>query len=280
VTVGQQASQLLDFSRQFLASEAAGEQIFRQVNLYLGEIGIALSRQDMAVIAERLQLYFQELTLTSVPNFVSSSVALILHVVVVFVAVFYLLVDGVRFKEFVFELSPLPNEEDQLIVTRFQNVTRGILVGNGLGSVIQSVLAGAAMWAAGIPGVAFWVAIMAVLAFLPLIGISFVTVPASIYLYWSGKPVVAIAFFLFCGTVSLFVDSIVKAWLIGARTRMHDLVVFLAIVGGIAAFGVMGLLYGPLLVAVFLTLTTLYLDSYHHKLATSWRRVPDSPPRR
>lgn len=280
VGVGQQSTQVLDAGRVFLASDAADERVFNQVNGHLNALGMKLSRDDVAGIVVRLQDYLRDLLLTSVGSVVAASLAIILHLAVVFVAVFYLLVDGVRFKAFVFELSPLPDEEDELIITQFQQVTWGILMGNGLGSVIQALLAGAAMWLAGLPGVLFWIAVMSVLAFLPLVGISMVTIPASAYLFLIGRPGVALLFFLFCTTVSLYVDSIVKAWLIGARTRMHDLLVFLSIVGGIAAFGIMGLLYGPLLVAAFLTLTTLYLQTYHQKLASSWRRPLEHPIRR
>jgi predicted PurR-regulated permease PerM len=66
---------------------------------------------------------------------------------------------------------------------------------------------------------------------------------------------------------SLVMENVVKTRLIGRGTRMHDLLVFLSVLGGLVAFGILGLLYGPLLVAAFLTLTDLYREHYRMELA-------------
>lgn len=195
------------------------------------------------------------------------TLTVLFHALVVIVCVFYLLVDGDRLKLFLYRLSPLPDDEDELLVTKFQEVSRGILVGNGLGSVAQGVLGGLAMWAVGIPSAILWATVMSLFAFLPIVGISFVVIPATLYLFIKGEVLAGVGFFMFCTAQGLFMENVAKAWLIGRRTRMHDLLVFLSVLGGIAAFGIMGLLYGPLLVAAFLTLTELYNRVYHAKLA-------------
>ena len=201
-------------------------------------------------------IYIQMNTILS--NIVSGA----FHFAIIVVFVFYLLLDGRRFKRFIFQLSPLPDEEEELLARKFSDVGKATLFGNGIGSVAQGVLGGVAMWAVDLPSPVLWGTIMAIFAFLPVVGISFVVIPATLYLLIDGQIVMGIAFFLFCGTQALIMENVVKTRLIGNHMKMHNLVIFLAIIGGIATFGVIGILYGPLIVVWFLTMCDLYQRHY------------------
>lgn len=200
-----------------------------------------------------------------------------LHIMLITVLLFYLLIDVPRLKAYAFELSPLPDTEEELLVTKFKDVGMAILFGNGAGSVIQGVLGGIAMWMAGLPSPVLWGTVMSVFAFLPVIGISVVVIPATAYLFIDGRPWTAAIFFIFCGLLSLFVENIVKTKLIGNHMKMHDMLIFMAIMGGITVFGVLGILYGPLMVVFFLTMVQLYKQHYIHRFGDSTedlRRLP------
>lgn len=242
----------------------------RQLNRWLARFGVSLSEPAVRDIVNQWSQRLLAAVLEQTTAIVGHTLSILFHTTVVLLSVFYLLVDVDRLKQFAFSLSPLPEAEDQLLVTKFQEVSRGILVGNGVGSVAQGILGGLAMWVAGIPSATLWGVIMSVLAFLPIVGISVVVVPASLYLVFKGKVAAAVVFFAFCTIQGLVMENFGKTWLIGRSTRMHDLVVFLSVVGGIAAFGIMGLVYGPLMVAAFLTLAELYNRVYHGKLATAY----------
>lgn len=196
-----------------------------------------------------------------------NTLAAVLHFAVILVVVFYTLVDGDRFKDFAFELSPLPNDEDALIVDTFKKVAAGVVVGNGLGSALQGLLGGLAMVVVGLPSAVLWGSVMAVSAFLPLVGVSVVVVPASAYLVLQGHTWKAIGFFVFCTLQGLIIENVVKTKLIGSQMRMHDLLVFLSVLGGVSAFGVVGLVYGPLIAMLFMTLNSLYRQRYRPQLA-------------
>ncbi len=188
------------------------------------------------------------------------------HFLIVLALVFYLLVDGARFRRYVFRLSPLPDAHEALLLEKFGDVGRAILFGNGIGSAIQGVLGGLAMSAVGLPSPVLWGTVMAVLAFLPVVGVSVVVLPATAYLVLTGRLLAAIGFFAFCGVMALVVENVVKSRLIGSHMQMHDLLVFLSVIGGLAMFGVLGLLYGPLLLTLFLTLAELYQTTYKHRI--------------
>jgi predicted PurR-regulated permease PerM len=188
------------------------------------------------------------------------------HFLILLVIVYYGLVDGPHLKQRVFALSPLPDDEEQMFVERFADVGRAIVFGNGIGSLLQGSLSGLAMWAAGLSSPLFWGAVMTLFAFLGLIGISVVVIPATCYLLLRGDVGTATGFFAFCIVQTLFVENVVKTKLIGGHVQMHSLLIFLSLLGGITAFGLWGIVYGPLVVALFLTAIDLYEHAYRDRL--------------
>lgn len=203
---------------------------------------------------------------TKVNQLLGDLIGFLFHFLMMILFVFYLLLDGARLKEFLFRLSPLPEVEEELLATKFFEVGRAILFGNGIGSAIQGFLGGIAMSVVGLPSPVLWGTIMTMFAFLPLVGISLVSVPATIYLLLSERVGAAIGFFVFCTAMGLFVENVIKTRLIGQHMRMHNLLIFMSLLAGIAAFGVIGILYGPLVVTAFLTLAELYEQHYRPRI--------------
>lgn len=196
--------------------------------------------------------------------------AFTVHAAIEVVMIFYLFADGHRLRAFLFRLSPLPDHEDALLVETFQKVSRGVVVGNGLGSAIQGLLGGLAMWWAGLPSPLLWGAVMTIFAFLPLVGITIVVIPATVVLFIRGNSTVALTFLVFCLVMGTVVDNVVKTKLMGSAMRMHDLLVFLSIIGGLGAFGVIGFVYGPLIAMLFMTLHGLYESHYLPHIARTF----------
>jgi predicted PurR-regulated permease PerM len=103
---------------------------------------------------------------------------------------------------------------------------------------------------------------MGLLAFVPIIGIGVVFIPAALYLMFSGSMASAIFFIVFYLVLSVSVDNLIKPKLVGQRVKMHTLLVFFSIIGGLKLFGILGIIYGPLVTTAFLTLTDIYYTSY------------------
>ncbi|MEO1232293.1 MAG: AI-2E family transporter [Myxococcota bacterium] len=202
----------------------------------------------------------------------------VFHFAIQLAVLFYLLVDGARFERFMFHLSPLPSAHERILLDKFGDVGRAILFGNGIGSAIQGILGGIAMSAVGLPSPILWGTVMTIFAFLPVVGISVVVLPATIYLALSGQYFAAIGFITFSGLMALVVENVVKTRLMGSHIQMHDMLIFMSVIGGIAAFGVLGLLYGPLLVTLFLTLAQLYETAYKHRIKDPLARTLGAPP--
>lgn len=198
--------------------------------------------------------------------FVTNVIAAIYHFALMIIVVFYGLLDGPTLKRRIFDLSPLPDEEEELIVTKFKDVGSAILFGSGSAALLQGTLGGLAMWVAGIPSPLFWGAVVAIFAFLPLVGTNLVIVPATAYLFFNQHWGVALGFFLFTNVQGLLIDNLLTPRLVGGRMQMHSLLIFLALIGGISTFGVGGLVYGPLVAAFLLTVLDLYERVYRQRL--------------
>jgi predicted PurR-regulated permease PerM len=137
-----------------------------------------------------------------------------------------------------------------------------ILIGNGVGGLIQGLAGGVVFSIFGLPSPFLWGVIMGLLAFLPIIGIGMVFIPAAIYLFLKGRVAAGIFFIVFYIVLSGGVEYLFKPKLVGQRVKMHTLLVFLAIIGGLKLFGILGIIYGPLVITAFLTLTDIYRSSY------------------
>jgi predicted PurR-regulated permease PerM len=177
---------------------------------------------------------------------------------------YFFLLDGSKFADYAVDLSPLPEEQDRRIIQKFKDMSGAILIGNGFCGLLQGVAGGAAFWILGIGSPLLWGAVMAILAFLPIVGISAVMIPASVILFVQGRVAAAVGLFIFYAILSGFAEYILKPRLVGTRMQMHPLLVFLAIVGGLQLFGIIGVIYGPLVVTLFLTLAEIYTANYRN----------------
>jgi predicted PurR-regulated permease PerM len=178
------------------------------------------------------------------------------------IVIFFLLIDQERFISYILDLSPLPDQQERQLFRKFEEIAKAVLVGNGLCGLLQGFLGGAAFMFFGISSPILWGGIMAILAFLPIVGIGLVLVPAAIILFLKGSVGVGIFMLVFYVALSFSVEYLLKPWMVGERVKMHTLLVFLSILGGLSVYGVLGIIYGPLIVTAFLSLAEIYRKNY------------------
>ncbi len=183
--------------------------------------------------------------------------------------IYFLLIDIDRLIGFLMRLSPLPDEQDSLLLKKFQEIAGVILIGNGISGLFQGLLGGILFTILGISSPVLWAGVMGILAFLPIFGIGLVLVPAAGILFLSGVPSQAMIVFLFYLVLSFTVEYLLKPKFVGSKVKMHTLLVFLAILGGMSMFGVLGIIYGPLVVTAFQTLSDIYLREHQSPLVGS-----------
>jgi predicted PurR-regulated permease PerM len=201
---------------------------------------------------------------------------------ILIMVIFFLLIDIDRLIDFLIKLSPMPPEQDNLLMQKFMEIAGVVLVGNGISGVFQGVMGGIFFALMGINSPVIWGTIMAVLAFLPIVGIGVILVPTAAILMISGHIGQGVLTLLFYMSLSFLVEYLLKPKFVGSQVNMHTLLVLLAILGGMSLFGILGIIYGPLIVTAFLTLSEIYLKGYKPTIdrATSknYGKYSDSTP--
>jgi len=176
--------------------------------------------------------------------------------------IFFLLIDQPRLIEYVVKISPLPKDENRILIEKFQEIANAILKGNGICGLIQGILGGAAFSILSLNSPLLWGAIMAILAFLPIFGVGLIMIPTAIILIFTDRVVEGIFLFIFYIILSFSIEYLVKPKMVGTQVKMHTLLVFLSIIGGLSVYGILGIIYGPLIITAFLTLSDIYLKRY------------------
>ena len=176
--------------------------------------------------------------------------------------IFFLLIDQDKLIKFIIAVSPLPDDEDRLLLEKFGEIANAILKGNGICGLIQGIAGGIIFSILGLSSPLLWGGMMAILAFLPIFGIGLVMIPTALIMMLNGSTGKGIFLFFFYLILSFSIEYIVKPKMVGSEVQMHTLLVFLSILGGLTVYGVLGIIYGPLIVTGFLTLTEIYFAKY------------------
>jgi predicted PurR-regulated permease PerM len=192
----------------------------------------------------------------------SNLLSLVFYFCLMLIVVFYMFMDGDRFMEYLFDLSPLKDEHDLELYEKFNDMAGAVLIGNGLGGLIQGVAGGMLFWSLGLNSPFLWGVIMGFLAFLPIVGIGVVLLPTAVFFLLKGSLGTGAFILAFYVVLSWGVEYFFKPKVVGDRVAMHPLVVFFAIIGGLKVYGILGIIYGPLIATLFLTLADIYFSTF------------------
>ncbi|PIE67017.1 MAG: AI-2E family transporter [Deltaproteobacteria bacterium] len=175
---------------------------------------------------------------------------------------YFFLMDGEKLLEKILYYLPLEDEDEQQMLERFTSVTRATLKGTAVIGILQGSLAGLAFWAVGIPSATFWGVIMIVLSIIPSVGTALVWLPAAGILGFGGAVGKAVGLAVFCGLVVGSLDNLLRPILVGKDTQMHELMIFFGTMGGIFMFGMAGIIIGPIIAALFVTIWEIYGQAF------------------
>jgi predicted PurR-regulated permease PerM len=198
----------------------------------------------------------------------------LINIFITLFAMFYFFVDGQAITRRLRYLSPLSEEHDTAIIQRFASVARATIRGTVVICLIQGVLGALTLWLFGVPNPLLWGAVMLVLAFVPLIGVKLVLVPAGIYQIATGNVGQGLAILIVSFVVILNVDNLLRPRLVGKDAGMHDLMIFFSTLGGFALFGATGFIVGPVIAAFLMALLEIYSREY---LVEEKRERPKMP---
>jgi predicted PurR-regulated permease PerM len=194
-------------------------------------------------------------------NIVASVVGLVLNLGLMVLVLFFMLRDYDALSAFFRDAVPLARTQEDILISETAAVTRSVLVGNAATAVLQGIAGGFAMWLCGFPGF-FWGAMISLASFIPVIGTALIWVPAAAYLMLTGELNWGIFLVVWSAVIVGSIDNFIRPMFMAGATDINGLVIFLSILGGLQVFGLLGLLYGPLIVSLALVLYSMYRQEF------------------
>lgn len=174
-------------------------------------------------------------------------------------SLYYLFKDGDRLLKSVREILPLRAKESALILQRFKEMVSATIYGGILIAILQGILGGLSFWVLGLASPIFWGTAMAFLSFIPMGGTALIWGPAAILLFIQGAFLKGMILLALGVLLIGMVDNLLRPLSVSSRTNIHPLLLFFSVLGGIQAFGMIGLVAGPLIMTLSLTLIEIYV---------------------
>lgn len=240
-----------------------GDSIWAQRARKFGELANiqidSKSLQDLASsIGKNVGLFLSK----QLSSIASNLLSFLVHFFLMILIIYYIFKDGMRLKDYLTGLLPFPPEQQELVAHKFREMGRAVIIGNGLSGVIQGIIGGFGFYIFGLGSPFLWGTVTGFMAFLPIIGASIVFIPAAIIILFHGKTGLAVGYLVYNLIYSSIIEYIIKPRLIGKSMSMNPILVFLGILGGLKLFGILGIIYGPLIMTIFFTLAEIYRLEY------------------
>lgn len=174
---------------------------------------------------------------------------------------YYLFRDGDKIVAKLPAALPLSQEQSESIIARTQSVVSASVYGVMTIAALQGLLGGLAFWILGIPSPLLWAVLMTFVCMIPLLGSFLVWLPLSIYLMLTGHWTKAILLIIWGALIVSTIDNFLRPKLVGNQTRLHELFIFFSVLGGISVFGLLGIVLGPVVLAITLGLLQTFRKS-------------------
>lgn len=195
----------------------------------------------------------------------SATGSFLFQTVMMLIALFFFLAHGEDAVAWIDEVSPLREGQTRELLREFKKVAYAVIMSTVITAAIQALAALIGYFIARVPHPIFFGATTFIIAFIPAVGAGSVTLVAALLLFVTGHNYMALFLAIWAVTVVGLVDNLVKPLLIRGGVEMHGAIVFFSLIGGLSAFGAVGLLMGPLTVALFLTVLRMYQRDYLHR---------------
>lgn len=208
----------------------------------------------------------------------------LIGVIIMLYVMFYFFSMGNKLLYKILYFLPLRDEDEQRLLKQFTSVTRATLKGTLIIGIMQGSICGFAFFLAGIEGAVFWGSVMAVSSVIPAVGTFLVWIPAAVILALIGDWAGVMILVVICGLISGNLDNLVRPRLVGKDTQMHDLFILFGTLGGLSMFGILGIIIGPIIAALFNTIWSIYGDAFRDflpdvgKALTLLQAKPDDVP--
>lgn len=196
------------------------------------------------------------------PKLISATAKALIDIFVLYFILFFMLSNAKTVESKVREFLPFKQENNRLLLHELKRQTLANSMGIAVLSVIQAFLSFIAYWAFGVSEPGFWAILTGLASAIPVVGTGIVWVPLSIVQYASGQHWQSYAVALYCAVVLAAVENIFRILVLKKIGDVHPLITFFGVIIGIDIFGIVGIIFGPLLISYFILLLRIYRNEY------------------
>lgn len=219
---------------------------------------VDLSHLDLQVMLENGVKKISSFALAQATKVLTNIGKILFQFVLMIVFLFYFLRDGEALLGYIRGIIPLAPDKAEATIAELKKVIQSNMYGGLVVALLQGFLGGVLFLIMGLPSPVFWGAVMAFLALLPLIGPFIIYIPAGIILIATGSPVKGILLIAIGSIIVSQIDNFLRPILASRETGMHTMLLFISIMGGAAVFGLLGVVLGPVIAAVFVTIFDIF----------------------
>lgn len=158
-------------------------------------------------------------------------------------------------------ILPLSRSQEDKLLDEVEKVSKSAVMGSFMTAIAQGFAGGLGMWLAGFQGL-FWGTMMGFASFIPVVGTALIWIPATIYLFLTGDTTWGIFLTIWSIAVVGSIDNILRPLLMQGSAGMNTLMIFFSLLGGLHLFGLIGLIYGPLIFAITMVLFNIYEEEF------------------
>ncbi|HSE35400.1 MAG TPA: AI-2E family transporter [Candidatus Paceibacterota bacterium] len=190
--------------------------------------------------------------------FFSGILAFAFDILLVVIAMFFFLRDGDKIHDFTVKWSPLSDRYDESILGKLSSAVTSVVKGALTTAVVQGTLVGIGFAVFGIPNPVLWGTVATVTALIPILGTAIITIPAGVMLLLSGAIGPGVGLIIWALLLVGLIDNFLNPYLLKRGMDIHPLLILLSVFGGLAYFGPIGFLAGPIILAFFFALLDVY----------------------
>jgi predicted PurR-regulated permease PerM len=232
-------------------------------------LGVLLNQESVTTHMTSAKKYLVD-QVGLIINFILSNLMNITFKFALFLmALFIILTKSSELKSVFFKLSLLPTWEEEVILDKFQQLNKALIIGNTLSGIIHASFGLSCFLFLGFEKVFFWSLLLFITSFIPVVGTSVLFIPMGAYLYLTGQKTMAVFLVILLGIVFVVVENWFKPKFIGSRVKMNSFFVLLCMLGGVKLYGISGLFYGPITSILFLTFMDLLEKRKTNDFATN-----------
>ncbi len=188
----------------------------------------------------------------------SATIHVMISLVVGSILFYFLIKDGRKIIQATIQYSPIADKAMKHIITQMQSMIDSVVKVNIITSIFQAVMSGIGFWIFGVPNPVLWATLTGFLSLLPALGVTSVMLVASVYLFYTSSIFSAIGLLAWAAVLVGFAEDMLRPYLVGKYNDTHPALVLIAVISGITTFGIVGIVLGPIILVLFLTMISTY----------------------